>query len=179
MEKGGWVSTLEDITDLLEAQAQIVHMAHHDALTNLANRTQLVKKLADALAAPFVDGGSLAVHFIDVDHLKKVNETLGHDGGDFLLKTVAERLRSVTRVGDVIARLGGDEFVVVQTGVSSKDRAEDFACRLTTVVSAPIRLREQSIMSHRERRRWVSARGRKRSEPDFEKRRSGVVQGQS
>ena len=147
MEKGGWVSTLEDITDSLEAQAQIVHMAHHDALTNLANRTQLVKKLADALAALSSTGGSLAVHFIDVDHLKKVNETLGHDGGDFLLKTVAERLRSVTRVGDVIARLGGDEFVVVQTGVSSKDRAEDFAGRLTTVVSAPIRLREQSIMS--------------------------------
>ena len=70
------------------------------------------------------------MHFIDLDRFKKVNDTLGHDGGDFLLKAIAERLSSVTRVDDVVARLGGDEFVVVQTRVSSKDRIEDFAGRL-------------------------------------------------
>ena len=92
-------------------------------------------------------GGSLAVHFIDLDRFKNVNDTLGHDGGDFLLKTVAERLRSVTRVDDVVARLGGDEFVVVQTRISGKDQAEDFAGRLVAAVTAPMKLREQAIFA--------------------------------
>ena len=147
MQEGGWVSTLEDITEWREAQAQISHMAHHDALTGLANRTQLVEKLENALAVLPLRGGSIAVHFIDLDRFKKVNDTLGHDGGDFLLKTVAERLRSVTRIDDVVARLGGDEFVVVQTGVSGKDQAEDFARRLTSAVTAPMKLREQAIVA--------------------------------
>jgi predicted signal transduction protein with EAL and GGDEF domain len=73
--------------------------------------------------------------------------TLLGTGGDFLLKTVAERLRSVTRVDDLVARLGGDEFVVVQTGVRDKDQAEDFARRLTSAVTAPMKLREQAIVA--------------------------------
>jgi diguanylate cyclase (GGDEF)-like protein/PAS domain S-box-containing protein len=147
MREGGWVATLEDITDWREAQAQISYMAHHDALTGLANRTQLVEKLEKVLAVLPLKGGSVAMHFIDLDRFKKVNDTLGHDGGDFLLKTVAERLCSVTRVDDVVARLGGDEFVVIQTGVNSKDRAEDFARRLIAAVTAPMKLREQSIVA--------------------------------
>jgi diguanylate cyclase (GGDEF)-like protein/PAS domain S-box-containing protein len=147
MQGGGWVATLEDITEWQKARAQISYLAHHDALTGLANRNQLVKKLEKGLAVLPLKGGSLAVHFIDLDRFKKVNDTLGHDGGDFLLKTAAERLRSVTRVGDVVARLGGDEFVVVQTGVSSKDQAEDLASRLTSTVTAPMKFREQSIIA--------------------------------
>ena len=147
MQEGGWVATLEDITEWRKAQAQISHMAHHDALTGLANRTQLVEKLEKALAVLPLQGGSIAVHFIDLDRFKNVNDTLGHDGGDFLLKTVAERLRSVTRVDDIVARLGGDEFVVVQTGVNSKDQAEDFARRLISAVTAPMKLREQVIIA--------------------------------
>ncbi len=145
MEKGGWVSTFEDITDWRDAQEQIAYMAHHDALTGVANRTQLVEKLEEALAALPSRGGSIAVHFIDLDRFKNVNDTLGHDGGDFLLKTVADRLRSVTRLDDVVARLGGDEFVVVQTAVADKDEAEAFARRLISVVSAPMELGEQTI----------------------------------
>jgi diguanylate cyclase (GGDEF)-like protein len=87
------------------------------------------------------------VHFIDLDHFKEVNDTLGHDGGDFLLKTVAERLRAVTCIDDVVARLGGDEFVVVQTGVSGKDQAEDFARRLASAVIAPITFKEEDIVA--------------------------------
>ena len=147
MQGGGWVSTFEDITEWQKAQAQISYLAHHDALTGLANRTQLVKKLEKVLAVLPLKGGSVAVHFIDLDRFKKVNDTLGHDGGDFLLKTAAERLRSVTRVGDVVARLGGDEFVVVQIGVSSKDQAEDLASRLTSAVTAPMKFKEQSIIA--------------------------------
>ena len=147
MQGGGWVSTFEDITEWQKAQAQISYLAHHDALTGLANRTQLVKKLEKVLAVLPLKGGSVAVHFIDLDRFKKVNDTLGHDGGDFLLKTAAERLRSVTRVGDVVARLGGDEFVVVQIGVNSKDQAEDLASRLTSAVTAPMKFKEQSIIA--------------------------------
>jgi diguanylate cyclase (GGDEF)-like protein/PAS domain S-box-containing protein len=147
MPGGGWVATFEDITEWQKAQAQISHMAHHDALTGLANRTQLVEKLEKALAVLPVRGGSLAVHFIDLDRFKSINDTLGHDGGDFLLKTVAERLRGVTRIDDMVARLGGDEFVVVQTEVKSKDQAEDFARRLISAVTAPMKFGDQVIVA--------------------------------
>ena len=147
MQIGGWVSTLEDITESREAQALISHMAHHDALTGLINRTRLVAELEKAIAILPAGEGSLALHFIDLDRFKNVNDTLGHDGGDFLLRIVAERLCSITRVDDLVARLGGDEFVVVQTRVSGKDQAEDFARRLTSAVTAPIALGEQTIVA--------------------------------
>jgi diguanylate cyclase (GGDEF)-like protein len=130
-----------------QADRRIHFLAHHDALTGLANRTQLIEKLENALAVLPLRGGSIAIHFIDLDRFKQVNDTLGHDGGDFLLKTVAERLRAITRVDDVVARLGGDEFVVVQTGVTGKDQAEDFARRLNAAVAAPMKLREQAIVA--------------------------------
>jgi diguanylate cyclase (GGDEF)-like protein len=85
------------------------------------------------------------VHFIDLDRFKNVNDTLGHDNGDFLLKTVAERLRAVTRVDDMVARLGGDEFVVVQTDVKGKGQAEDFARRMASAATAPMKLSERAI----------------------------------
>jgi diguanylate cyclase (GGDEF)-like protein len=146
-QEGGWVSTLEDVTEWLASQAQIAHMAHHDALTDLANRTRLIKKLEEVLARLLVHGGAAAVHFIDLDRFKNVNDTLGHDGGDFLLKTVAGRLRAVVGAHDMVARLGGDEFVVVQTGVSDKNSAEDFAHRLSSAVTAPIKLKDQTIVA--------------------------------
>ena len=147
IERGGWVSTFEDITDWRKAQEQIAYMAHHDALTGLANRTQLVEKMELALAVLPSRGGSIAVHFIDLDRFKTVNDTLGHDGGDSLLKAVAERLRLMTRADDVVARLGGDEFVVVQTGIGGKEEAEELARRLTAAVTAQMTLGEQTIFA--------------------------------
>ncbi len=144
-QEGGWVATMEDITEWLKSQARIAHMAHHDALTGLANRTQLVKKLEESLAAVSSRSNNVAVHFIDLDRFKSVNDSLGHDGGDYLLKAVAKRLCSITRAEDMVAQLGGDEFVVVQTGVNSKDQADNFARRVRTAITAPIRLEEQTI----------------------------------
>ncbi len=144
---GGWVSTFDDITEWREAQEQIVYMAHHDALTGLANRTLLIEKLSDALDGTGLQHGGVAVHFIDLDRFKSVNDTFGHDGGDFLLKTVAERLLELINPDDVVARLGGDEFVIVQTGVKNKDQAEGLAQRLIDTVIVPIELREHTIIA--------------------------------
>jgi diguanylate cyclase (GGDEF)-like protein len=147
IQKGGWVSTFDDITEWREAQDRIAYLALHDELTGLANRTQLIEKLNDALASAEGQHDRVAVHFIDLDRFKRVNDTLGHDGGDFLLKTVAERLREIIRGNDVVARLGGDEFVIVQTGVKNKDQAEGLAQRLIDIMTAPIQLREQTIIA--------------------------------
>jgi diguanylate cyclase (GGDEF)-like protein len=130
-----------------QADRRIRFLAHHDALTGLLNRGQLIVKLEAALAALPLRCTCLAVHFIDLDRFKEVNDTLGHDGGDFLLKTVAERLRVVVRLDDVVARLGGDEFIVVQTGVGDKSQAEEFASRLASAVIAPMKFKEQDIVT--------------------------------
>src|SRR5689334_86117 len=112
LQNGGWVSTHEDITSRREAEAQIAHMAHHDALTNLPNRTLLRERLEDALAR-VAHGGQIAVLYLDLDHFKSINDTLGHGVGDELLKAVARRLKGCVGEEDTIARLGGDEFAVV------------------------------------------------------------------
>jgi diguanylate cyclase (GGDEF)-like protein len=130
-----------------QADRRIRFLAHHDDLTGLANRAQLVEKLENALAVLPSKGDCLAVYFIDLDRFKEVNDTLGHDGGDFLLKTIAERLCMIIRVGDFAARLGGDEFIIVQTGIDDKAQAEDFARRITSALIAPMKFGENEIVA--------------------------------
>lgn len=120
-------------------------LANHDALTGLANRVRLNERLDGALALLPASGGQIAVHFIDIDHFKEVNDLLGHDGGDFLLSTLGQRLGALTRIEDLVGRLGGDEFVVVQTGVSGKDQAEVFARRIASAMTEPMYFKEQKI----------------------------------
>ncbi len=131
-----------------QADRRIQFLAHHDALTGLANRARLTERLDNALALPASVGGQIAVHFIDLDRFKEVNDTLGHDGGDFLLSTVGQRLSALTRIEDLVARLGGDEFVVVQTGLSGKEQAEAFARRIVAILSEPIYFKEQEIKAN-------------------------------
>jgi diguanylate cyclase (GGDEF)-like protein len=130
-----------------QADRRIRFLAHHDALTGLTNRARLIEMLDRAFAALPSPGGGLAVHFLDLDRFKEINDTFGHDGGDFLLKTVAERLRVVTRPDDVIARLGGDEFIVVQPDVLNQGEAEAFAHRLACAIAAPIRFKDHEIIA--------------------------------
>jgi diguanylate cyclase (GGDEF)-like protein len=130
-----------------QADRRLRFLAHHDALTGLDNRARLIEKLENALAALPARGGGLAVHFIDLDRFKEVNDTLGHDGGDFLLQTIAERLRGAIRIDDIVARLGGDEFIVVQTGVRDKADVDAFALRLTSALTAPVRVGAHEIVA--------------------------------
>ena len=130
-----------------QADRRIRFLAHHDALTGLANRAQLVQSLEQALAVLPLRRDGIAVHFLDLDRFKRVNDSLGHDGGDFLLKTVAERLRAVIRVEDVVARLGGDEFVLLQTGVAGRVQAEDFARRIVSAVTVPMTLKDRPFLA--------------------------------
>jgi len=128
-----------------QADRRIQFLAHHDVLTGLPNRARLIERLDTALAVLPSTGGMIAVHFVDIDHFKQVNDTLGHDGGDFLLSSIGKRLNAVTRIEDMVARLGGDEFVVVQTGLTDKAQAEAFAQRIGSVLGVPMHFKEQEI----------------------------------
>jgi diguanylate cyclase (GGDEF)-like protein/PAS domain S-box-containing protein len=113
MKGGGWVATFEDITEWQAAQEQISHMARHDALTNLPNRTLFREQLEKALRLA-KRSDQLAVLCLDLDHFKDINDSLGHPVGDALLKEVARRLGECITEHDTVARLGGDEFAIVQ-----------------------------------------------------------------
>ena len=133
MEKGGMVVLVEDITERRIAEAKISHMARFDALTGLPNRSILRDRMERALGEWRPDN-LCAIHFIDLDQFKQVNDTLGHTRGDMLLEAVAERLRSAVRDADVIARFGGDEFVILQAPIKSLDQAESLATRVLDTV---------------------------------------------
>jgi diguanylate cyclase (GGDEF)-like protein/PAS domain S-box-containing protein len=133
---GGWVTTHEDITHRLRLEDQIAHLALHDGLTDLANRTLLRERLERALASGEPPEG-VAVLTLDLDRFKKVNDTLGHAIGDALLKAVAERLRNCVRRADTVARIGGDEFVVLQISEDPVKNASLLSQRLLEEMHAP------------------------------------------
>jgi diguanylate cyclase (GGDEF)-like protein len=133
---GGLISTHEDITDRKRADAIIAHMAMHDGLTGLPNRSMLLDRLQKSLPRTS-SVNMLAVHCIDLDRFKAVNDTLGHPMGDALLTAVGERLQTCVRGNDVVARLGGDEFAVLQCGLSEPHQAAALAERLIAELSEP------------------------------------------
>jgi diguanylate cyclase (GGDEF)-like protein len=120
-------------------------LALHDPLTGLSNRVHLIEKLDSALSALSSRGGCLAVHFIDVDRFKGINDSLGHDAGDFLLKMIAERLLAAVQPTDIVARLGGDEFIVVQTEIQTRENAVSLGHRLISALTAPVIFKENVI----------------------------------
>jgi diguanylate cyclase (GGDEF)-like protein len=143
---GGWIATHEDITDRQRAEERIVHMARHDALTDLPNRTMLRERL-DYELKRVKRGECLAILCLDLDHFKSVNDTLGHPIGDELLKVVAERLRRCTRGPDMIARLGGDEFAIVMTGMDDPTDAVALAKRIRDSITKPYHLDGHQIIA--------------------------------
>ena len=138
MTDGCWLTTHEDITERWRNEARVSFLAHHDALTGLANRPALVEKIEDACARYRRWDEQFNVLMIDLDRFKHVNDTFGHPAGDELLRQVADRLKSTLRETDVLARLGGDEFAIVQVNdATTGDGAETLAARIIDLVSEP------------------------------------------
>ena len=136
MVNGGVVTTHQDITEQRRSEAKIAHMALHDTLTALPNRTLLNERLEQALARA-TRGEMVAIHILDLDHFKHVNDTLGHPVGDKLLQMVGVRLRALVRDTDTIARMGGDEFAIVQVALSQIADATSLAQRIIATVCEP------------------------------------------
>jgi diguanylate cyclase (GGDEF)-like protein len=137
MPDGGWVATHEDITEQRRSEVKIEYMAHHDALTDLANRVLLNERLEQALGSRIHREQMVAVHHLDLDQFKAVNDTFGHPVGDKLLRTVAERLRGLVRETDTIARTGGDEFVIVQAPITDPAQATSLAQDIIVLIGEP------------------------------------------
>ncbi|TMJ06214.1 MAG: EAL domain-containing protein [Alphaproteobacteria bacterium] len=139
LAEGGWVATHEDITERKRAEERIAHLAHYDPLTNLPNRALFREHLEQQLN--WVHRGSkLAVLYLDLDHFKSINDTLGHPLGDELLTAVATRLRACVRDTDIVARLGGDEFAVIQTAIEQPADVTGLATRILENIREPFDL---------------------------------------
>jgi diguanylate cyclase (GGDEF)-like protein len=144
MKDGGWVTTHEDITEQRQNEARIRHLARHDALTDLPNRIEFLEQMAKTEAG-LARGEMAAVLYIDLDHFKAVNDTLGHAVGDEVIKQASARLWGTTRETDVLARLGGDEFALLLRPIESAADAAKVADRIIKAMCAPMNIGGQQV----------------------------------
>ena len=128
---------------ILRQAAKNEHEAHHDALTGLANRTLLARRMETAVNKAHRKNEELALLIVDLDRFKEVNDSLGHHSGDLLLRQVANRLSWAVRDTDLVARLGGDEFAVLLPGVGSADNARMVADKILTALAMPVTRRRR------------------------------------
>ncbi|MEJ2630955.1 MAG: EAL domain-containing protein [Acidihalobacter sp.] len=140
-----YVGTYTDIATLKETEARLEHLAHHDALTDLPNRTLLETRLEQALQRAKRHGNLIAILFLDLDGFKRINDSLGHSSGDRLLLKVAERLCHVIREEDTLARFGGDEFVVLVENLRQPEQASIIARQLLKAVAKDLELDDQAL----------------------------------
>ena len=141
------LATLRDITERKEAEATISRMARYDLLTGLANRAVFVEALQQQMASARRGGNGFAVLYLDLDHFKDVNDTLGHPIGDLLLQAVAERLRATIRETDTVARFGGDEFAVIVADIQEPAEAALLADKILEVISNSFSIQGNEIHS--------------------------------
>jgi diguanylate cyclase (GGDEF)-like protein len=127
-----------EVLEHLRAAERLRHVAHHDPLTQLPNRAAFGETLAHLLAEAQRDGSVLAVLFVDLDHFKSFNDTLGHAAGDRILRAAGERMRGCVRHADVVTRLGGDEFVVISPKLSKADDADFVAGKILDAIAEPL-----------------------------------------
>lgn len=133
------------LSQLDQARVSLQQVAHYDALTNLINRRGFNQIFAERLMEQKLANGMLAVMFLDVDHFKRINDSLGHDAGDELLKVIADRIRGATRVNDVVARFGGDEFCILIV-LRNVEEARHMAQRVMAKMKDPIALAGRSMV---------------------------------
>jgi diguanylate cyclase (GGDEF)-like protein len=146
LKDGGTVRTISDITERRRAEQEIVRVAHHDALTGLANRLLLHAHVDHAFGGARRYGENFAILCLDLDRFKIANDTFGHQAGDVLLRNVADRLRLCARDVDTVARVGGDEFVVLQAKVTKANDAAALAERILLAVGAPYDLNGNRVV---------------------------------
>jgi diguanylate cyclase (GGDEF)-like protein len=139
------VSQVEDVTEIRRARDLLERRALYDHLTGLANRTLLLDRLSESLASHEPRAATVACVFLDIDHFKLVNDSLGHSAGDTLLLEISHRIQASVRGGDLVARLGGDEFVVVLENIMSIDAAKGLLASITSAVEAPLSIEGHSV----------------------------------
>ncbi|HEY1077062.1 MAG TPA: PAS domain S-box protein, partial [Fontimonas sp.] len=142
-----YVAMVSDISERKSAEAHIQHLAHHDALTKLPNRALLQDRLNMAIVSAERQNRMLGVMMLDLDHFKRINDSLGHHVGDQLLQAVADRLRDCIRKSDTVARMGGDEFVVLLTDVQQRADIERIADNIVRQLSLPMTLDKQELVT--------------------------------
>ena len=140
-----YVAVFNDITEQWRKDKRIEHLAFHDSLTGLANRSLLADRIKQAIALADRAGSSLAVMLVDLDRFKDINDSFGHEQGDELLKAVTRRLQEEARMTDTIARLGGDEFVLVLQPIGQPEDAGLIAARIIGAIATPIELSGLSL----------------------------------
>lgn len=140
-----FVAVFSDITDRKYAEEQLRYLAHYDYLTGVANRYSLNKRLEGLIHTAEKYGQQLAVLFLDLDRFKQINDTLGHNYGDMLLKSVSSRLKGLIKNKDMIARLGGDEFVIVLPNIKHQKEAIHTAKRIIEALSKSFFLHMQEV----------------------------------
>jgi diguanylate cyclase (GGDEF)-like protein len=140
---GGVVLAFRDDTERTSYEAQLTHHAFHDQLTGLANRRLFIDRLDQALMRTSRGAATSAVIFVDVDRFKLINDSLGHQAGDRLLKEIANRLTALVRDGDTVARFGGDEFTLLLEDIDSIVAVHDLADRIVRAMQTPIEVAAQ------------------------------------
>jgi len=141
----GFVAIASDITERKQLMTYLNHMASHDQLTGLPGRTLLRERIAEAIERAILHGRKVAVLVVDLDHFKRLNDSLGHRSGDQVLVGMAERVRSALRRSDTLGRLGGDEFIVVMPHIASMSDVEMCAKRLVDRVSSTAQIGEMEV----------------------------------
>ncbi len=144
-QAGGALLSINDITEKREALAKLTHQATHDPLTNLPNRMLLFDRLEQAIIRAIRNGSHVAILFLDLDNFKKVNDQVGHSGGDLLLQMIAERMKSVCRESDTVARLGGDEFIILLEGVTDTTMVAKVADKMLRLLRSPFRIHKNKF----------------------------------
>ena len=140
------VAVIDDVTERRKAEQRISFMAHHDALTGLANRVAVMQKIEEAAARHRRSGDPFSVLLMDLDRFKNVNDTLGHSAGDALLREIAARLKTLLRETDVLARLGGDEFAIILVSETEQcGAASTLAKRIIEVIAKPVHLDRNEV----------------------------------